>query len=1170
MIFSKWAPKLRGFRNAALASTLGAMLVASVATTSSAVAAPLHTMSLEGQLLTTGGTPVPDGTYTVTVSFYKTKSDVQALFSQVLPIKTVAGGFVMTLGLKTPLATKDFYSGDAAWVGITVDSDPELDRIPVNHIAYAMRADVAGDLQCSGCLKAEHLASSVLAPYAKTVDLKFALSTQSCPSGSAVAGIDAAGKVLCAKDNDSKYSGKDFVTSGQSCAAGQVVAGVDAAGKVKCVSDADADTKYTGKDFALSGQACPSGQVVTGIDAAGKATCAIDQKGQTTGKDFALSNQSCGSGLVMKGVDANGKAVCVKDSAPTAPADKLSDAQVTNLQADKLAGGTTPWATTKYDVDNEWLRERGDDATFKQFGGKRQMVFRTDGVAEYNTGIGNYPFVFQYGGDVKANSVMAINGTGQLWLKAYGWLHTAFAKAGTTCPTGQVVRGFSSAGEPLCILDQKGESTGKDFALSNQSCGTGLVARGIDAAGKIVCIADKDTKNTYTAGTGIAISGTTISGNFTYLDTRYVNTNEANSITSAMVNDGSLTGSDIANESLTGSDIKNGTVTGSDVASSTLTGTHVLNESLTGSDIKNGSITGSDIASSTITGAHVANESITSADVKNGSLTYSDTNTDSIQRRVAASCPAGQAIRAISNTGAVTCETEVGDQQATYSGPVAKGNWYRIAATGGGYEVAATFTVWDTSYENQVTFRVGISSGYEPGMHFNLISSSRYSAVLIERVRIVEGGSTSPHYIDIKVANTATMYVKIDNNNHQNAFTPQIPKLLDSSDTVSGYSVRQFDMDRLINVGDYKERLTMDRAGKTTISTNTGSLEFNTSSAAGWLNTDRGYLATNKELRVDTGLIGSYNEDLQLRTSGTTRIHVSNSTGNVGIGTNASTSYKLYVNGKTRLNDELLMGANVAIDKDAGWHRSYGATGWYNGTYGGGIYMTDTSWLRIYNNKGLLTTGQVQAGSLYTTGNVYSGGSVGIGDASPDYPLDIEKTSTNWLVALENKSGNDTNVYLGHPTAGLYIKTSTTDTTTNYVAEFRNHSGSAMTIDNNRRVGIRNENPSYELDVSGTVRATNFYVGTTSLAAYIDARVKAYVRANCTVTIGQRDNTPSNTSSTYNSPTHYAYMRADGRGYANSYGIYDNTSPYTASYASFRMTGDVNSDDRLYIRFVCL
>lgn len=34
------------------------------------------------------------------------------------------------------------------------------------------------------------------------------------------------------------------------------------------------------------------------------------------------------------------------------------------------------------------------------------------------------------------------------------------------------------------------------------------------------------------------------------------------------------------------------------------------------------------------------------------------------------------------------------------------------------------------------------------------------------------------------------------------------------------------------------------------------------------------------------------------------------------------------------------------------WFRSSGASGWFNATYGGGIYMNDTTWVRTYNQKG--------------------------------------------------------------------------------------------------------------------------------------------------------------------------------------------------------------------------
>lgn len=43
------------------------------------------------------------------------------------------------------------------------------------------------------------------------------------------------------------------------------------------------------------------------------------------------------------------------------------------------------------------------------------------------------------------------------------------------------------------------------------------------------------------------------------------------------------------------------------------------------------------------------------------------------------------------------------------------------------------------------------------------------------------------------------------------------------------------------------------------------------------------------------------------------------------------------------------------------WFRSNGSTGWYNTTYGGGIYMSDTTWVRIHNNKSFYCAGDILA-----------------------------------------------------------------------------------------------------------------------------------------------------------------------------------------------------------------
>ncbi|WP_304818883.1 shufflon system plasmid conjugative transfer pilus tip adhesin PilV, partial [Paramuribaculum intestinale] len=48
------------------------------------------------------------------------------------------------------------------------------------------------------------------------------------------------------------------------------------------------------------------------------------------------------------------------------------------------------------------------------------------------------------------------------------------------------------------------------------------------------------------------------------------------------------------------------------------------------------------------------------------------------------------------------------------------------------------------------------------------------------------------------------------------------------------------------------------------------------------------------------------------------------------------------------------------------WFRSYGSSGWYNQDYGGGIYMSDATWIRIYNNKSFYAgTGEIRSDALF-------------------------------------------------------------------------------------------------------------------------------------------------------------------------------------------------------------
>ena len=89
----------------------------------------------------------------------------------------------------------------------------------------------------------------------------------------------------------------------------------------------------------------------------------------------------------------------------------------------------------------------------------------------------------------------------------------------------------------------------------------------------------------------------------------------------------------------------------------------------------------------------------------------------------------------------------------------------------------------------------------------------------------------------------------------------------------------------------------------------------------------------------------------------------------------AHTHDDLYYRSGNDVTFGVVAGSRISAGYDSGqggsvnadnWFRSSGTTGWYNATYGGGVYMTDTTWVRTYGSKSLYCDQKIQSPVLQT------------------------------------------------------------------------------------------------------------------------------------------------------------------------------------------------------------
>ena len=132
-------------------------LLALLATDASAT--PPGQLQVAGTLGAAGGGPVADGAYKLVFSIYDGEIAKDAKWSETAAqVAVIAGRFRYTLGINKPVSATLLAGLKAPHMGVRVGADPELSRVPLASVAYALHAGHSDGLACTGCIKSAQLA----------------------------------------------------------------------------------------------------------------------------------------------------------------------------------------------------------------------------------------------------------------------------------------------------------------------------------------------------------------------------------------------------------------------------------------------------------------------------------------------------------------------------------------------------------------------------------------------------------------------------------------------------------------------------------------------------------------------------------------------------------------------------------------------------------------------------------------------------------------------------------------------------------------------------------------------------------------------------------------------------------------------------------------------------
>jgi hypothetical protein len=206
-----------------------------------------------------------------------------------LEVKAWLWKYALGTAQKLDAAVLDDANG--SWLGLQIGNDPELPRTKLQTAPFAVRAQVAESLACSGCVTAGMLEAGVLAGYAKSAelaavaksgayaDLKGAPDLNAYAKSAELAALAKSGAYADLKDvpdlgayaKTANLAGVALTGAytdlngapklGSSCGTGLVAKGLKLDGSLDCAAP------------VIAGGKCQAGQVVTEVKADGSVVC---------------------------------------------------------------------------------------------------------------------------------------------------------------------------------------------------------------------------------------------------------------------------------------------------------------------------------------------------------------------------------------------------------------------------------------------------------------------------------------------------------------------------------------------------------------------------------------------------------------------------------------------------------------------------------------------------------------------------------------------------------------------------------------------------------------------------------------------------------------------------------------------------------------------------------